>query len=128
MRLPQTSRFGLRGVRSTLVDERVEPDDVGGGLGRERRARRKRERAGQIVDAEIEAGAPLQQFLNLRVRLGRAERRRELDLDQIGHVQAELAAQLAGDRLRDQRFRPLPRAVKFDHVHAVVVRFDDRRQ
>ena len=100
-RLPcQRSRFGLRGVRSTLVTERVEPHDVGGELGVRRVGRVVRQRAGQEVDAEVDARAGGDQLLDLRVGLGGAERRVELDQHELGHRQPEPAGQLAGRRSR----------------------------
>ena len=35
---------------------------------------------------------------------------------------------LSSDQLRDERFGPLPGATKFEHVHPIVVRLDDRRK
>src|SRR5205807_9766767 len=61
-----------------------------------------------------------------RLRLGHA--RVEVDLHDLRHAQPELAPDLSRHELRDQRPRPLSRAAELQHIGAVVVSFDDRRQ
>ena len=107
--------------------ERVEPDDVRGevrlGPGPGRRA--ERQRAGKEVDAEIEPVAREKQVLDLRVGLGAADRRVELEQDELRHRESERARELPDDHLGDERLRPLARAVELEHVQPVVVRLDE---
>ena len=48
--------------------------------------------------------------------------------DELGHGKPERARELAGDHLRDERLRPLPRAAELEDVEPVVVRLDERGQ
>ena len=114
-------------------DERVEPDDVGREVGvdhlaRRRRGRVERQRAGQEVHPEVQPAALPDQVVDLLVGLGVAERRVDLDPDEVGHGQADRACQLAGQPLRDERARPLPGAAELDDVQPVVVRLDEAGQ
>ena len=102
---PQTSRFGLRCVRSTFVTSAsnqttsaASSGSTGGSAGR-----RERQRAGQEVHAEVQAGARREQLLDLGVGLGVPELRRDVDDDELGHVEAERARELARDDLGDER-------------------------
>ena len=62
------------------------------------------------------------------VGLGAPDHRVELDADELGDRQAERAGQRARHDLRDERLRPLSRAVELQHVEAVVVRLDQGGQ
>ena len=110
--------------------QRVEPDDIGGdgGVRREPGAGDVRERAREEVDAEVDADARDDQLLDLGVRLGRAERRVELDRDEFGDEQAERAGELTDDHLGDERPHPLAGAAELDDVQPVVVGLRESRQ
>ena len=118
----------MRGVRSTFVTSAssqttsAASSASGGSVGH------VGQRAGQEVDAEVDPRAGRDQLLDLRVGLGRAERRVELDQHQLRHRQPEAAGQLAGHDLGRQRLRPLARAAELQDVEAVVVGLDDGRQ
>ena len=119
-------------------DEGVEPDDVGREVGiraiagrcarRGRRTRLEGQRARQEVEAQVQARAPIQQLLDLLVRLGPAEGRIELDEDDLGDRQPERPADLAGDELGDQRLRPLAGPAVLHDVQPVVVRLHQSGQ
>ncbi len=119
-----------------VAHERVEPDDarreLGVGLPRERI---ERDRAGQVVEREVERrraiaqlGAGADQVLDLGVGLGARQVGVDQGEDDLGNRQAGGARQLAGDELGDQCARPLAGAAELEHVEAIVVALDDRRQ
>ncbi len=129
----QTSRFGFCGGAVGVGHEGVEPDDVGREVGiddvaRRRRGRVERQRAGQEVHPEVQPAARADQVVDLLVGLGVAERRVELDADEVGHGQADRACQLAGQPLGDEGTRALAGAAELDDVQAVVVRLDEAGQ
>ena len=117
----------LRAVRSTLVtkasNQTIAEASAASGCVRHRI---ERHRAGQVVERDIEPAARADQVLDLRIGLGAREVRIELDQHDLRHRQAGGAADLAGEQLRDQRLRSLAGAAELEHVHAVVVRLDDR--
>ena len=105
-----------------VAHERVEPQHapgelrVGGECGGV-----EVERAGQEVDAEVQAGAAAQEVLHLLVGFGRAEGRVELDRHQLRHGEPEPPGQLAADDLGDEHRSSLARAGVLHHVGAEVV-------
>ena len=52
----------------------------------------------------------------------------ELDEHDFGDGQPGSAGELSREQLRGERLRPLSRAAEFEHIHTVVVGFDDRGQ
>ena len=126
--LCQRSRFGLRGVRSTLVTSASNHTTSaasslpGGSVGVYGSA------PGRKSTPRFRPGGRDDQVLDLRVRLGGGERRIELDEHELGHRQTEAAGQLPRHDLGGQRLRPLPGAAELAHVQAVVVGLDDRGQ
>ena len=124
----QRSRFGLRGVRSTLVTSESSQTTSAASSASGGCVRVVGQRAGQEVDAEVDPRAGRDQLLDLGVGLGVAERGVELDQHQLGHRQAQVAGELAGHDLGRQRLRALARAAELEHVEAVVVGLHDARQ
>ena len=114
-------------------DQRIEPDHVGREVGvddlaRGRGGRVERERPGQEVHPEVEAAALADQVVDLLVGLRVAERRVDLDPDEIGDGQADRPRQLPGQPLRDEGARPLTGTAELDDVQPVVVRLDQPGQ
>ncbi len=72
--------------------------------------------AGQIVQADIQAGARADEALYLRIGLGARELGRQFDKDDFRHRQARRPADLARQKLGDQGLGPLPGSAKFEHV------------
>ena len=95
----------------------------------------KRERAGQVVEREVEPALPSRgrrwrgsgPGSRRRARCGRGRRRAQAKTIS-GTGRPSGARDLAGDELGDQRARPLPGAAELEDVEAVVVGLDDRRQ
>ena len=79
------------------------------------------QRAGQEVEPQVETGAPVEQLLDLLIGLGLAERRIELDEDDLRDRQPERPSDLAGDELGDERLRSLAGAAVLHDVQPVVV-------
>ena len=107
---------GCARVRSTLVDERVEPDDVGGelrvGLPRRRRASTA-SAPGRKSTPRFAPRCADDQLLDLRVGLGRAAAPASISTStSSGTEQAERARQLADDHLGHERQRALPGAAE----------------
>src|SRR6476646_1827262 len=120
-------RVPRRAVR--IRQEAVEPDDTGcplrvrgvhGGV--------EGHGPGQEVEPDVPADACDEQVMDLLVRLAVGDRLHEVDGDKVRDLQAELAADLAGDPFRDQHARPLAGAPELDDVHPVVVRLDEAWQ
>ena len=93
------------------------------------------DRAGQVVEGEVEAGAAVDgigagadQVLDLGVGLGARQVGVEQGEHDLGNRQAGGAGELAGDELGDQRPRSLAGAAELEDVEPVVVALDDRRQ
>ena len=127
----QTSRFGLRGVRSTFVHQRVEPDDVGG----QRRVEPARRPPASNASAPGRKSRPrLRPGCAARAPGSRGRARRapsagsSSTTHELGHRQAERARQLAGDHLGDERLRALAGAAELHDVQAVVVGLDEAGQ
>ena len=121
------------GVLGRAVDvgyERVEPHDVSRELAVRHQAgsRREGQRAGQEVHAEVHPLAREQQILDLRVGLGSADHRVELDGNELRHREPERTRELTDHHLGDERLRPLPRAAELQHVEPVVVGLDEPGQ
>ena len=121
-------RFGFCGRSIDVRHERVEPDDRRSelGVGRGAGGRAERQRAGQEVDAEIEAGARDEQILDLGIGLGASERRVELDEREPWYEQPERTRELSGDDLGDERLAPLTCPAELEDVEPVVARFHER--
>ena len=71
-------------------DERIEPHDVGGegridDLARRRRGGVERERTGQEIHPEVQPAAGSDEIVDLLVGLGVAQRRIDVDPDEIRH-------------------------------------------
>ncbi len=108
------SRFGFFAVRSMFVTSASNQTiaDASSGAGRGSATGSKRDRAGEVVEPEVEPGAGLDQVPDLLVGLGAPERRVELDRHQLGDAQPERAAELTGDQLGERAPRlpwPAPR-------------------
>ena len=119
------------GVAPRAVDvggEGVEPQDVGRGVGRGWPRPVVAERAGQEVDAEVEAQAGGEQVLDLLVGLVLGDGRLQVDDGHPRHVEAERPRQLADDDLGDEDLDALPGSAELQHVGAEVVGLDDARQ
>ena len=108
----------------------VEPDEERGFVGRSGVARGGIEHggAGQKVEAEVEAGAGLEQLADFVVGLVAAKRGVNVDEDQLGHAQAEGASDFAGDDFGDEGEEALAGSAKFDNVETQIVGFDDGGQ
>ena len=91
----QTSMFGLRQDRSTLLmrasNQTTRPASTGSTLVRERV---EAERAGQVVHAEVEPAAGLEQLLDLLVGLAEPDDGVELHLHQPRDPQSQPPGQV----------------------------------
>ena len=126
----QTSRLGLRGVRSTLVVRASNQTRSAAcsALSPCAPAGREGQRAGQEVHAEVGAHAGQRELLDLDVRLGLGQVGVELSHDQLGDEEAQCAGEFAGHDLGDQCRRSLPGPGELHHVETVVVGLDQRGQ
>src|SRR4051812_18401909 len=125
---PQEIGIARRAVH--VGDQGVEPDRgrgeirsdglAGGGV--------EGDRAGEVVEPQVHSHAGLEQVADLGVLLVAAERRIDLHEDELGHGEAQGAADLAGDELGHQRQRSLAGAAELEHVHPEVVRLYDGGQ
>ncbi len=112
-----------------VTDVRVEPDDARAELDRRLiDAGIEHDRSWQVVQREVQAGARFDQGVNFRVRLGPGQVLGHVGEDDVRHRQLEPARELARQQLGNQRPDTLSGAAELQHVHAVVVRLDDRRQ
>ena len=128
VRLPQTSRLGLRGVRSTFVMSASNQTMSAASSGSIGQPARERQRARQEVHPEVQARAGLDEVLDLGIGLGRGQCDVDVDDHELGHRQPERAPELARDDLRHERLLALPRAAELRDVHAVVVGLHEPRQ
>ena len=82
----------------------IEPDDAGGEVGVDEvlHGDGVGQGAGQEIEREVEPAAGREEVLDLGIGLGLGEDGIELGEDDLGHRQAEEAADLAGDQLGDQ--------------------------
>ena len=121
---------GVRDGPVRVRDERVQPDDIGrhGRVDDRRGGRVERQGAGQEVEAEVDATAPVDEVLQLLVGLGVAEPGIDIDEHEVRHRQTQRTGDLAGQPFRHQRARSLARAVELHHVQAIVVRLDETGQ
>ena len=126
----QTRRFGFCGGPVRVGHEPIEPHDVG----RERwvddsrgvaDGRIERQRPGQEVHAEVDAAAGPDEIVDLLVRFRVAERRIDVDRDEVGNREADRAPDLAREPLGDERAGSLAGASELDDVEAVVVGLDE---
>src|ERR1043166_2191373 len=105
---------------------RVEPDDRRGEFRIGLLSNRvKRHSTGQVVEGEIKAGACPNQGLYLRVGLGTGEFGIEFNEDNLRHWQPCGAGDPPRHELSDECFGPLTRAAELEHIHAIIVGFDD---
>ena len=110
-------------------DERVQPEDPGHPLVARVAGRAVvPEGAWEEVDGQVQAGAAEEEFLDLEVGLGLADRWVEPHQLELRHPQAERAEQLTDDDLGDQRLRALAGAVELEHVGAEIVALDNGRE
>lgn len=109
-----------------VVDEGVEPDDAPR-LDRVHLVRQRVEadRAGQVVHAEVEPAAGLEQLLDLLVGLAEPDHGVELHLHQARDPQPQPLGQAAADDLGDQGLATLAGSGEFHDVYAEVVGFDN---
>src|SRR5262245_24259422 len=108
---------------------RVEPDNSRGA----RRAgpvshRIKRYGTGQIVEGEIETRTRPDQGLYLWIGLSPGKFRVEFNEDNLRHGQSYGTSDLPSHKLSDECFGPLTCAAKLEHIHAIIVGFDDSWQ
>ena len=77
--------------------------------------------AGKVIEGKVQAYTGLQQLANLIIRFVAAECGIDFDKYNLGHAQAEGAANLAGNQLRNQRQNTLSCTAEFDHVEPKVI-------
>ncbi len=92
------------------------------------RGRVEHGRSGKVVEAEVQAGAGLEQLPDLVVGLVAAKGGVDFDQYNLRHAQIEGAPDFPGDHLRDEGENSLPRAAKLDHVEPQIVGLDDGGQ
>src|SRR5438067_5027095 len=112
-------------------NQRVEPDNVRGKLRQDPPAvgdRVEPGRAGKIAEAEIQAAAPLQEVLDLSVRLSEPEAFGKLDDCWVGHRQAHYAREPGGNRLGNECLWPLSGAAELKDELTRLIGVDDSRQ
>ena len=123
----QTSRFGFRQQRSTFAvsasSQMIRAATSGSGV----HAGVEPERARQEVHAQVQPDARVEQVLHLLVRLVAADRRVELDGDQVGGAIPSRRASSPTIDLGDQHPRALAGAAELADVGAQVVGLDDAR-
>jgi hypothetical protein len=122
-------RVAVGAVR--VGDERVEPHDARRQLRRDEIAGGRRievERAVEVADPDVDAMTRAQEVLDLRIRLGAAERRLDVHERELRHRQPEGAREQPHDDLRDERLRPLARAAELHDEEPSIVRVDDGGQ
>lgn len=109
-----------------VVDEGVEPDDAAR-LDRVHLVRQRIEadRAGQVVHAEVEPAAGLEQLLDLLVGLAEPDDGVELHLHQPRDAQPQPLGQPAADDLGDQGLAALAGSGELHDVGTQVVGLDD---
>ena len=124
----QTSRLGLRQLRSTLAvkasSQRIAARLVGVGNA----VGVVPEGAGQEVAAEVEAEGRVEQVLDLLVRLVLRDLRVEVDGDHVRDADAEAPCELAHEHLGHQDPQSLSGAAELHDVGAEVVGLDDPGQ
>ena len=107
----------------------IHPDDAGGyeridgGDGRI-----EGDRAGQVMQAQVEADAGLQQILDLFIRFRAAESGVQPGQDQFGDFQAEGPGDFATDKLSYQCLDSLTCTAEFEYIEESIVGFGDGRQ
>ena len=118
--------FVLRGVRSTLVtyasNQTIAEAEIRVRL---LSNRVKRHGTGQVVEGEIEAGTRPDQGLYFRVGLSTGEFGVEFNEDDLRHWQPCGAGDLPRHEFSDERFGPLTCAAELEHIHAIIIGFDD---
>jgi hypothetical protein len=63
--------------------------------------------------------------LYLRVGLRAGEFGVEFDKDDLRHWQPRGPGDLPGHELSDERFGPLPRTAELEHIHPIIISFDN---
>jgi hypothetical protein len=86
----------------------------------------ERDAARQVVEAEVQPGAPIERRENLGIGLGRGECAIEIDQHELGHGESQRSPDFSSDELRDQRLFALACAAQFDNVKTEIVRFEER--
>ena len=86
------------------------------------------DRAWEEVHAKVEPFARTQEILDLGVGLATRYARIKVTQYQFWRAQPEPAGEFAADDLRNESFRPLPRAAELHHIRAEVVGLHDGRQ
>ena len=81
--------------------------------------------ARKVVEREVETGTRPDQVLDLRVRLSAGEFGVQRHEDDLRHWQPCRTGDLPGYQLSDERLGSLPRTAEFEHVHAIIIRFDN---
>ncbi|MNT20103.1 hypothetical protein D3C72_1554000 [compost metagenome] len=108
-----------------VAGERIEPDDARGQVSVHRHCRRVVvDRAGQVIQTQVQALAGADQVLDLRVGLGAGELAVQLHEQDLRNRQAHRACHLARNKLGDQRLWPLAGTTELEYGHAVVVGLD----
>src|SRR4029453_7119068 len=108
---------------------RVEPDDRRGELRVGPVSNRiKRYGTGQIVEGEIETSTRPDQRLYLWIGLSPGKFRVEFNEDNLRHRQSYGAGDSPRHKLSDECFGPLTCAAELEHIHAIIIGFDDSWQ
>src|SRR5579859_2078470 len=125
---PQHIGIARRSIH--IGDIGVKPDDRGGQFGNDQPSIEgiKGDGSRQEIHAQVEAPTTLDQRANLIVWLGATKYRIKLHEDNFWHRQSQCATNLTGYQFRDQRFRPLTRSPKFEHIEPIVICFNDSRE
>jgi hypothetical protein len=118
------------GVARGAVDvegEGVEPDGERGdvGVGFVARCGIEHRGAGEIIEGQVESDAGAKEVADLLVGFVASEGGVDLGEDEFRNVEAEGAADSAGDEFGDKGERTLARAAEFDDVEAKVVGLDN---
>src|SRR5215208_968303 len=107
----------------------VEPDDARCQAGIRRLYERvEAKRAWQVVQRQVQAGAPFQEVLYLGVGFRAAQLGGEAGEHDLRHEEIEAAGDLTGYQLRHQCLAALSSPTELEDVGPEIVRLDDRRQ
>src|SRR5687767_256210 len=74
------------------------------------------DRAWKVIESEIEPFAAPQKVLNFSIRLGPGHPRIDIRENDLGNGKAEVAGDLTGDELGDQRANALPGSSELENV------------
>ena len=121
--------FVLRAVRSTLLTSASNQTIREARWHRDGMDHRiEGHRTGQVIEGQVQSGAVVDQRVDLGVGLGAREIGIERRQHDLRHRQIERPCNLAGNHLGDERPHALSGGAELQHVHAVIVGFDDGRQ